>query len=570
MKKLTFDELLLVSHTERRAKKVVFHPKATVIQGPNDTGKSSIVKSIFYALGANPSSVHPRWKKADVSSLLRFSVNGYECSLFRHGQSFSLFLLESRFLKREHLIGTYDSVTNQLGPKLAELFDFKLILLSQDGAPQVPPPAYLFLPYYIDQDIGWAKNWSSFENLSQFKNWRRDLVYYHTGIHPNKWYELKTNARVLQKDREDPIQREKILKDVLKQLERQLSNSKFDIDIKAYKKEINDLLKRCEVLKKKEEEYKNKLIELETERIRLEAQKDIVAHARLELSEDYDFADKVSEDNIACPICGAVYSNTFAERFSIACDEDRCVSLLQQIRKNLDEIVEKICNHKNGLTNTSIEIDEINAILMAKQGELTLKDLIENEGKREVSSTLNSNLEEIRAQIAKIETMIREIDEELSKYSDPKRSQEIISLYRERMSRHLSLLNVTTLDESSFRKLESSIKETGSDQPRAILAYFFSILHVIKSYGTSVFCPIVIDAPNQQEQDPHNHRKMLEFIKGNMTEDSQLILSLVDDCGIDFGGTIIPMEEKNFALSKEEYKNVAEEIEPYLAANLGI
>ena len=389
MKSLKFQELLLVSIKEKRARKIVFHPKTTVIRGENDTGKSSIIKSIFSTFGAAPEKVHRRWKGANVISLLRFSIDDIEYGIFRQRQSYSL------FTGAGFLLGTFDSVTKQLGPKSADLFDFKLTLLAQDGESKIPPPAYFFLPYYIDQDIGWTKNWSSFERLGQFKNWRQDLVDYHTGIHPNQWYELKASIRALKAQREDPVQRERILQDVLKGLAKKLTTARFDIDVQAYKNEINKLLKQCEALRKKEEDYKKKLVEFETERIRLEAQQEIVTHARGELFADYNYAEKLSEDHVDCPTCGAIYANSFAERFNIACDEDRCVNLLHQIRQDLDAAKEKITKYREALDDTSVELEGVNELLAAKQGEVTLKQLIENEGKREVSTTLNNNLKEI-------------------------------------------------------------------------------------------------------------------------------------------------------------------------------
>lgn len=169
MQSLELQEMLLVSHLEKRARKVIFHPRATVIRGENDTGKSSIIKSIYHAFGAEPSNIHRRWKRANVSYLVKFSVDGTNYQIYRHGRSFSLF-------SENELLGTYDSVTNELAPKLARILNFKLFLLRHDGEPATPPPAYLFLPFYIDQDIGWVKNWSSFEKLKQFKNWRKDVV----------------------------------------------------------------------------------------------------------------------------------------------------------------------------------------------------------------------------------------------------------------------------------------------------------------------------------------------------------------------------------------------------------
>ena len=181
MKSLRFHSCLLVSHREKRARKVEFHPEVTVLKGPNDTGKSSIIKSLYQTLGAAPAVEHPRWKGAGVSTLLHFAIDGKPYSAFRAGRTHALF-------RGNELIGKYTSVSTGLGPVLADLLDFKLRLPTHKGDIAVPPPAYLFLPFYCDQDKGWNSTWSSFDKLTQFPNWRKELIPYHAGLRASRYY----------------------------------------------------------------------------------------------------------------------------------------------------------------------------------------------------------------------------------------------------------------------------------------------------------------------------------------------------------------------------------------------
>ncbi|CAG1064753.1 hypothetical protein BAC1_00318 [uncultured bacterium] len=564
MRNLKLAEMLLVSHKEKKARKIKFHPEVTVIQGENDTGKSSLIKSIYYAFGADPVNIHHHWTKANISTLVRFEVQGTKYSIYRHGKSFSLFSSNDQHL------GTFSSITNELAPKLADLFYIKLRLVDQSGNNRIPPPAYFFLPFYIDQDGGWIKNLSSFDRLGQFKNWRKDLVFYHTGIRPNAWYELNSEARMLKIKKDEPVHRERIVNDMIRQMKRKFTVAGFDIDVAAYKKEIDQLLNICEELRKNEEAYRGTLVELETERVRLEAQKEIIIFAKQELQEDYSFAYKIEEDHIDCPTCGAGYSNAFAERFSIACDEDRCVNLLQKIQESLIGVEEKIQKHRKILSSTSAELHEVQKLLSAKQGRISLKDLIKNEGKKEVSKTLDRTLTKIHKEISYIDSKIRDIEEKLKEYVDRKRTTHIINEYSKYMRSYLNFLDVKNIEEATLKKIDANIKESGSDLPRALLGYFFSILHVIKANDSALFCPIVIDAPNQQEQDQINIKKMLEFIRDRRPAGSQLILGFVDDYGIDFKGEIISLTEKYSALSRQEYQKVSAEMEFYENANLRV
>ncbi len=236
MKNCEFIEILLLSHQEQRARRIQFHPKATVIRGTNDTGKSSIIKSIYHALGAESAQVHSRWQGAQVSSLLRFRVGAASYQIFRFGNTYSL------FSNTDKIIGTYYSMTNERGPALAELFDFQLVLADKQKKEITPPPAYLFVPFYIDQDKGWISGWSSFSRLAQIPNWRKDVVRYHTGIRPNEFYRILSKVRTLAMDREEPLLKLRTLTSLRRDLEQRLANARFDIDVNAYKSEIDRLL----------------------------------------------------------------------------------------------------------------------------------------------------------------------------------------------------------------------------------------------------------------------------------------------------------------------------------------
>ena len=78
----------------------------------------------------------------------------------------------------------------------------------------------------------------------------------------------------------------------------------------------------------------------------------------------------------------------------------------------------------------------------------------------------------------------------------------------------------------------------------------------------------MIDSPNQQDQDASNHLKILNFIRDEKPADSQLILGLVDDCGVEFGGDVIEMTEENWALQKDEYPSILSLTAPYEDAHL--
>lgn len=75
MKNLKFKEIYLISNVERKARKIVFSPHLNIILGKNRNGKSSLLKSLYWTMGADPAKMHEKWINANITSLLKISVD---------------------------------------------------------------------------------------------------------------------------------------------------------------------------------------------------------------------------------------------------------------------------------------------------------------------------------------------------------------------------------------------------------------------------------------------------------------------------------------------------------------
>jgi hypothetical protein len=149
MKRLFFTDLFLISHKDKAARHVEFDPSVTLIMGANDAGKSSIIKSIYQCFAAEPAKTNPRWQEAEVRLLLAFTLDGERFSAYFDGRGlYAIFDSSGRLAKSS------TKVTEGIGPFLAHLFDFRLKLMSRAQKAVTPPPAYMLIPFYIDQDKG--------------------------------------------------------------------------------------------------------------------------------------------------------------------------------------------------------------------------------------------------------------------------------------------------------------------------------------------------------------------------------------------------------------------------------
>jgi len=160
----------------------------------------------------------------------------------------------------------------------------------------------------------------------------------------------------------------------------------------------------------------------------------------------------------------------------------------------------------------------------------------------------------VQEEVSRVEGEIADRRAIMQALTSRERSKEITDDFRAYMERFLTRLDVYSVPSSSYKKVYSKVSATGSELPRALLGYFFSILWVMNEKVPGSLCPIVIDSPNQQDQDDINRQKIYSFIKEYQPKDSQLVLALVDAGGTDFGGDVIEFTEKNSLLNDEDYR----------------
>jgi hypothetical protein len=59
-----------------------------------------------------------------------------------------------------------------------------------------------------------------------------------------------------------------------------------------------------------------------------------------------------------------------------------------------------------------------------------------------------------------------------------------------------------------------------------------------------------------------------QAIRDRLPKDAQVILGIVDDKGVDFGGTVIRLNDKRSVLREEEFDAAYQEISPFVKASL--
>lgn len=558
MKRLRFESLELLSLRERKARKVVFHPQTTVIIGTNDVGKSSVIKSLYWAFGASPVITHPTWSGANVKAMVTFTIDDVQYRIVRDHGVIGIFDGDG-----QKLLVT-SQITKELGPYLAKLLDFQLILTNRQGEPEIPPPAFAFLPFFIDQDSGWTKPLESFADLGQYTDFRKSLLEFHTGILPNEYYQLEADRRRLLIDQRALEADRRVIQKAVERFKLEVQFDGLELSIEGHEQAIEQLLGRIHLVRELRQERMKQLAVAQDERMLVQEQLQIVRASILELEKDATFAGGLPE-KLFCPTCGTDHENNFANRYGIVQDREDCFEFFSQATRRISDATSKAVKAEKDLRLADKAISDMQAAIMIKKNDISLFEVIESRGRRIASDMFDGQIIDLDSQIGQIMGNINNIADSLDKLKDKARRARIVGFYSELMLRYLRRLDVTNFSPSEVANIPAKIRETGSDLPRAILSYFLAILQTISKYSSSMFAPIVVDSPNQQDQDDTNVAKMIDLIISERPDQAQIILGTVSLHGrkID-DGTVIEFTDKKSVLRADEFAAVAASVRPYL------
>ena len=490
--------------------------------------------------------------------MVEFDVDDVPFRLLRSSNIFALFDYGGTKL------WSVSGITSNLAPQLAEILGIELRMQSREGESVIPPPAYFFSPFYVDQDVGWQRNWSSFASMQQFEGYRQSLALFHAGVRPNEYYAAQAAKIAADRAKAELSKERDALDRAAKRLQVGRKVLAFDLKPEEFGDRINEFTKRASGLREKQDEVKVRLAALHSTRAMLVEQTSIASASLAELDADFAFLRKSPDAEIACPTCGTLHNNDFTNKFSLIADVDACRSFLLESRQDLARIEQEIAVENQRFTSFDQDIDAINAILNETKGDLRLRDVLESESERLVDNAFANERREIDRAVGERDGEAEAASAVMKSYSDRKREKRIKEFFGEKLHRFALHLQVPTLPDSFFKSLYANPPETGSDQPRALLAYYYAFAHTVREYSSALSAPMIIDSPVQQDQDPANAERIMQFAVDNVPEGMQLILGSVRLHRASYGGRRIELVDKRRLLRAEEFEALNQEIEPLL------
>ena len=544
MKAVYFKSLMIADLQNRTARVQSFEKGLNVVtSADNHVGKSSLLKSLYYTLGAEV-DYDSVWDKQSKLYIATLGVGEKEYRVARFLKRFAVF-------EGEKLLKITDSVTKELAPLLGEIFDFSVYLPRKDtGKVEMAPPVFTFMPYYIDQDKGWSGLYNSFAAIEQYKSADRiKSLYYHLNIYTKGTVELMAERDCLKEHLETLAIESDRLNTILTALREETDNLPPADTVSELEAHLETAKKRIEQLVRQIGATRNEIQGLET------ALRQHQYNLRV-ITEYVSTKDMVSEDDThkrhICPNCGYVFDeeifNLVRANYGIMNENYMC----QQIQLLIDSVSDKLGLAKERYVSLSRRMREEESAFQVEQNEFDI--YIRQRGLTASVRRFQKQLDEVVVETREINQHIKEISKELRNL--PNR-EEVEEKYIECVR-----LNIMTLDawdpayDGTIRLLKP-IKAQGTLENKIILAQFVALFQTMEYFKTGATrFSFVVDSPRAKEASIASSKDILKMI-AQMKMLPQIILATIDyseyESEIEAPANVIVLTEKRKLLNSNDF-----------------
>jgi hypothetical protein len=555
---MRFNRVYLLSQEERRALTMEFNAGATVLRAGNGFGKSALLKSLYDTFGAEPHRIDQSWRNANVISVVDFEVDGQPGTIMKFAGTYTVFNGSGKRTFQT------TSVTHELAPFLADLLDFRLLMTDQREQVLVPPPAYAFAPYYLDQDKSWSSAWEPFRHMYLPRS-AATLAEYHSGLKPNAYYVAQAEKDRLAVGLRSAQERLRGLTEAVEHVRALEPETAIYFNLEDYEAETANLLTESARLLDQQLAHRAKLSELVDTRALWLAQIQVTRAALSEFDEVFKSAAGHPID-VECPTCGEHYTNDIAARFNIAADTEALIGVLRHAQEQQGRLDKQIEGVRRDIGEMEVAVSRVRAVLSIRKDGVTFGDIVAAEGRNAATRVLRERVKDVESEIGAFGSQMDEMAAKMRKSLDRKRSRAIKDFFSARLVSFAQELDVRVGDDRSA-SISTTTHARGSEGPRGLAAYDYAFLHTAREFGSSVFCPLVIDAPNQQGQDAQHLPAIISFLVKRRPSGAQLILGVEEAVGVtDNEARIVNVGvSKNQLLSDAQFEYVSEHLRPYLA-----
>ncbi len=479
---LKLDKFVILSPQTLKAFSETFKEKINVIIGEKDSGKSSLARSILYTLGCDVRNLDFISKLPENIYILHFSINKDSYILIRKklkngkGQNFFKIIKNNTEVRKFFKTGDFREYLNNI-------FNISMLVIDKNKQETKLYPNHIFLPFYIDQDFSWQNYLSdSFTGINFIKKYKKTILEYFTGVHSNKFYELK-----LKKDKlnNNHIKLEALLKSKELIFEENMKSIKIieNIDVDSFKKQYKYFLQLYENIIETEHTLKRDL----NEKI---YRKNTYVQMKNKLNSSIDNVID-SELNHACPNCNQKIENDMEENYKLYLTKQNLIKEREKISMYISDTEEEINQIMGDVVNIKDNSSSLKEKLDADSKKIQLIDRAKSYAFNVINENLTKEILKLKNEILNIDEELEAIEEELNKLNKNDVSKE----YKTLMIQAFNELNIDFSFKNYYdSNLESvNISLSGASKVQAFLAQYLSIYEINSTIKDIINIPMFID-----------------------------------------------------------------------------
>jgi hypothetical protein len=529
----------------------------TLLFGTNGTGKSRIVKNLYWAFGCDVRERNAgAWDPAAVAAV-EFIFERTRFMVLRDGKRLGLFDANDTLLFASDNMGEWE---RQLGA----FFNYRLRLRRPGhGAYSQAGADYLLLPFYMDQDGSWGAEWETFNNLSQFSGWESTVFEAFVGLRPQAYFDAKQKAKdatahLTERRKELDAQR-----GAFKKVHEMLPKNVPTLNIQAFRTELTELGRKAMRLQQDQARLRGQLLSVVNTRQRVASELKVARNAYKELRGDFAYLVERNGQPIECPTCGTVHENSFHARLQLTNDAESLAGLISELTTQADQSAAKEVSLRTNLRSIEKQAEQLASLQSERRVRLKMEDVLAAQSKKTLDTAFQRVSADLSADVVRLESAKQTAEASVRKFEDKERQKQVLTYYTDQLRSLSNLLNVPPEEQIPGGKPGSRAHTGGSSRPRSLMAVHLALLATNSEWGDSVQFPFIVDTPQQSGQDDENLGKMISLLGRSTKDDHQVILAAerlpVD---IDLGGfEIVVLDKKRSVLDQASFGLVSQRLQ---------
>ncbi|WP_042472889.1 coiled-coil domain-containing protein [Bacillus ndiopicus] len=511
MNKLIFKSLYIIDRQKKLSYYTTFHSRINVITSSEvSLGKSTILKSLYYTLGAELQFGELPIK--NLITIVTFTYMKNDYLIVRNG---------SYFLFNHKEKNTLYTSNSEFKEAMISLLGYE-ITIEKNEKIYTAPPVFYFIPYYIDQINGWTVNPQSFLNLGQFtKVERDDMIYYHLGIYGENYSSLLSEKNELEYNIKNDSNNMEKNKELSNLLQEEMDNlvEISDTDSLFFRKIKTEYENEGNIINKIKMEILILLNERATTRRTIDNLQKVIKSKNKE-------KNILKENSIQCPHCNEIFSPTDKEIFDaniIIVDVDSEIADLNKIILTLNNKIEA----KEQILKKHIDKIKHLEQLKSKQ-QVSFESMAKSKGIAETRHSLLNKILKYENDILVNNVTLKSVKKKIKEINKQKEGAD--NLYTTYYKKYLSSFLLYNEPMMQYEKIlpKETFSSTGAVQVLLNLIRFYATIELINHFKFSPLLPIVIDSPKSGEQSFSNNQLIIENLTSHFNVSNQRIIATID------------------------------------------